>query len=115
MSLKLKAAIIVTGIFILLGIVDFSIQNNIIYPGFLTLEREDATDNAVRIGEALNREIKFLDSLLNDWSAWDDTYEFVQSPSDQYISANLTISTFENNQLNFIYFTERNGRSYGAE
>jgi PAS domain S-box-containing protein len=110
MSLKIKAVITITGIFIILGIVDFSIRKNIIYPGFLSLEKENATDNAVRIGEALNREIKFLDSLLNDWSAWDDTYEFVHTPSDQYISANLTPSTFENNQLNLLYFVSKDGQ-----
>ncbi len=110
MSLKIKVAIAITGIFIILGIVDFSIRQYIIYPGFLTLEQENATDNAVRIGEALNREIKFLDSLLNDWSAWDDTYEFVQSPSEQYINANLTPSTFENNQLNLLYFVSKDGQ-----
>ncbi|MBN2419696.1 MAG: PAS domain S-box protein [Deltaproteobacteria bacterium] len=110
MSLKLKVAIIVTGIFLILGIVDYNIRHHIIYPGFLSLEKEEAINNAVRIGEAFNREISFLDSLLNDWSAWDDTYEFVQSPSDQYISANLTLSTFENNQLNFIYFASKDGQ-----
>ncbi|MBN1904484.1 MAG: PAS domain S-box protein [Deltaproteobacteria bacterium] len=110
MSLKIKAAIIVSVIFILLGIVDFYLRQFIIFPGFLSLEKENATDNAVRIGEALNREIKFLDSLLNDWSAWDDTYEFVQSPSDQYVSTNLTPSTLENNQLNLIYFVSKYGK-----
>jgi hypothetical protein len=55
MSLKIKAAIIVSVIFILLGIVDFCIRQFIIFPGFLSLERENAKDNSIRIIEAFNR------------------------------------------------------------
>ncbi len=77
MSLKTKVAIIVTGIFILLGVVDYSIRQHIIYPGFLSLEKEEIANDAVRIEEAFNREIQHLDTFVHDWAAWDDTYEFI--------------------------------------
>jgi sensor domain CHASE-containing protein len=31
-----------------------------------------------------------MDRLTHDWSAWDDTYNFVENPTDEYIDANLT-------------------------
>ena len=109
MSLKIKAAIIVSVIFILLGIVDFCIRQFIIFPGFLSLKRENAKDNSIRIIEAFNREINYMDRLTHDWSAWDDTYNFVENPTDEYIDANLTASTFETNQLNLLYIAAEDG------
>lgn len=109
MSLKIKAAIIVSVIFILLGIVDFCIRQFIIFPGFLSLERENAKDNSIRIIEAINREINYMDRLTHDWSAWDDTYNFVGNPTEEYIDANLTPSTFETNQLNLLYIAAEDG------
>ncbi|MGD9160029.1 MAG: CHASE4 domain-containing protein [Desulfobacteraceae bacterium] len=109
MSLKLKVAFIITGIFIILGFVDYSIRQFIIFPGFLSLEREEIENDAVRIEEAFNREIQSIDTLLHDWSAWDDTYEFIDDPNEEYIEANLPVSTFENNHLNLIYFISENG------
>jgi sensor domain CHASE-containing protein len=109
MSLKLKAAIIIMGIFFLLGIVDFSIRKYIIFPSFLSLERENAVENAIRIQEAFNSEVQHLDRLLHDWSAWDDTYEFIQNDNEDYIKANLAPSTMESNRLNMLYFTAEDG------
>ena len=71
MSLKLKVAIIVTVIFLILGIVDYHIRQHILYPSFISLEKEEAKNNAARIEEAFVREIHHLDTFAHDWAAWD--------------------------------------------
>jgi two-component system, cell cycle sensor histidine kinase and response regulator CckA len=109
MSLKLKATIIITCIFIILGFVDFSIRQYIIFPSFLSLEKENAAENAIRVQEVINSEVQHLDILLHDWSAWDDTYEFVHNANEDYIKANLAPTTMESNQLNMMYFAAEDG------
>ncbi len=110
MSLKLKSAIIIVVIFLIIGVVDFYIRQYMIFPSFLSLERENAIRDAERIHEAFNNEVLQLDRLLHDWSSWDDTYEFVENSNENYIKANLTLTTLENNRLNIFYFTANDGR-----
>ncbi len=110
MSLKLKVALIVVGIFLFYGISNFSIMQFIIYPSFLSLEQEEAVNDSVRVKQAISREIHHLDSFVHDWSSWDDTYAFVESLSSEYIKTNLSIATFIDNKLNLMYYCDKDGK-----
>jgi sensor domain CHASE-containing protein len=110
MSLKSKIGLILVLIFVLYGVIDFGIQRFIIFPSFISLEREEAIKNSKRSVEAIQREIHHLDTLCHDWSAWDDTYEFIESQSDEYIEANLVLASFTDNNINIIYFSDTKGR-----
>lgn len=79
-------------------------------PGFLSLEREEAIKDIARIEQALDNEIKHLDALVQDWAAWDDTYDFVAYPADDYIDANLPVETFEDLGLDLFYIIDIQGR-----
>jgi sensor domain CHASE-containing protein len=110
MSLKSKIGLILVLIFVLYGMIDFGIQRFIIFPSFISLEREEAIKNSKRSVEALQREIYHLDTLSHDWAAWDDTYEFIESRSAEYIKANLVLTAFTSSPLNIIYFVDTKGR-----
>jgi len=115
MSLKSKVILILLCVFVLCGVVEFGIQRFIIFPSFLSLEREEAIKNVRRSVQAIQREIHHLDYLCWDWAAWDDTYEFIESRSDEYIKANLVLATFVDAKLNFIYFVDKNGKIIWSE
>lgn len=42
-----------------------------------------------------------MEKNVNDWSAWDDTYNYVQFRNQDYVDNNLMDSTFVNLRLNF--------------
>ena len=115
MSIRSKVGLIVLCIFVLYGIVDFGIQRFVIFPGFLSLEREEAIKDSNRSVQAIQREIHHLDTLCSDWSAWDDTYNFIQSRSNAYIESNLPFSTFTGNNLNLIYICDTDGKVIWGE
>ncbi len=115
MSLRSKVGIIVICIFIVYGVVDFGIQRFTIFPSFLSLERDEAIKESKRSVQAIQREIHHLDSLCHDWAAWDDTYEFVESLSSDYIESNLVISSFTENSLNLVYICDNNGKVVWGE
>ena len=104
MSLKYKIIGYMTVALMLYGVADFAILRFALYPKFVELEQQDAFEDARRVTKALEREIEHLDRLCHDWSAWDETYDFIQTRSPEYIYANLFISTFEDNRLNLIFF-----------
>ncbi len=110
MSLRSKVGIIVLCVFLIYGVVDFGIQRFIIFPSFLSLEHEEAIKDMKRIVHAIQGEINHLDSFCADWAAWDDTYEFIETGSEDFIRANLPMSTFTGNNLNLIYFVNKNGK-----
>ncbi len=113
MNLRSKIAIIIMGFFLLYGVVDYGIQRFIIFPSFLSLEQEDAIRNSTRVDQAINREIHLLDVLAHDWAAWNDTYEFAESFSDDYLESNI-IDSFTDS-LNLIYICDKNGKVIWGE
>jgi len=104
MSLKLKVMLILLCVFGLYGVMNFWVQRYVIFPGFLSLERDEAIKNAKRIEKAFKNEIHRLDSICWDWSAWNDSYQFMESRSAEYIETNLIPGTFAVNNINTIYF-----------
>ncbi|MFC1523199.1 CHASE4 domain-containing protein [Thermodesulfobacteriota bacterium] len=115
MTIKTKITLILLCVFILFGIVNYGIQHFIIFPSFLSLERKESIKNTERSFQAIQREIHHLDLLCFDWAAWDDTYEFIESPSDEYIKSNLVLTAFTGNRINTIYFVDTNGKVIWGE
>ncbi len=58
------------------------------------LEQEEALRNGARFRQAIDRELDHLQTLCVDWAAWDNTYDFVISRDQRYVSTNLTEETF---------------------
>ncbi len=115
MNLRFKIVIILIAVFLIYGFVDFSIQRFIVFPSFQSLENEKAIKNSKRIVQAIQREIHHLDLFCYDWAAWDDTYEFVEVLSKDYMEANLVLSTFTGNSINLIYIYDIKGQVVWGE
>ena len=110
MSIRTKIGVILLCAVICFSVAQYCVQRFIILPGFISLERDEAITDADRVSKAIKNEIKHLNTLSWDWSAWDDTYDFVQSRAKAYIDSNLVLSTFTGNHLNLIYICDLQGR-----
>ncbi len=115
MSLRLKIFYYLLVVVALFGVLNYGVQRLVVLPRFIALEQDEAKKNMMRCIEALRREIYHLDSLNHDWAAWDDTYEFVQARNEDYIEANLVISSFEDNNLDIIYIVNTKGEVVWGE
>ncbi|MBI5117502.1 HAMP domain-containing protein [Candidatus Poribacteria bacterium] len=109
MSLRKKILLILLVIMTLYIGLDYGIQRLVIYPSFLELEKDEAGKDMQRCVEALRKEIQHLDAFVHDWSAWDDTYKFVEDRNQAYIEANLVPTAFSINKLNLIYICNMKG------
>ena len=71
---------------------------------FQEVENQNAQQMVGRADKALNDDVQSLNTLNHDWAAWDDTYNFVQNPTEyqSYINDNPTDETFASAKLNFI-------------
>ncbi|MBA4366990.1 MAG: hypothetical protein C0403_05055 [Desulfobacterium sp.] len=89
-------------VFIGYAAIDYGIQKMILLPSFLELEQDLTIKNTKRVIQAIDREIYHLDAFCHDWAAWDESYRYAASWSDDYIKNNLPESTFFSNNLNYI-------------
>jgi signal transduction histidine kinase/CheY-like chemotaxis protein len=91
MSLKTKFSILLLAVFAGLLVVNLSTLSLIIYPTFKKLEIHEAEKNMSRVLEILGSDIKDIDSMVYDWAAWDDTYNYLKDRNQAYVDANYTL------------------------
>ena len=76
---------------------------------FLDLEQTDTLQNTERVQEAILTEQTYLDSKIQDWSSWDDTYNFIEDRDQQYIISNIQNMTFIGLKINTIILVNETG------
>jgi PAS domain S-box-containing protein len=109
MRLRTKTIVIV-GLAVLGVIAALYFSSRIILlRGFDSIEHDVSLSNTERAVAALDNEASSLSTLLWDWSAWDDTYEFVEDLNQDYIEANLVEETFVALPLNIVLFVAPSG------
>ena len=109
MPLRVRISLIVVLAVVLYAGLDYCVQTLVVLPRFHELEREEARNDAQRAREALAREIVHLDTLVLDWSAWNETYRFVEDRNKDYVNDTLNEETLEADNLNLLYITDAGG------
>jgi diguanylate cyclase (GGDEF)-like protein/PAS domain S-box-containing protein len=115
MHLKTKLILILIIIFPVFASLNYGIHHFIILPGFKSLETREAKKDIDRCIRAIKKETEQIDTLCHDWSAWDDLYEFMISPSTDFIRKNLNMETMLNSRLNLVCITGIQGKTVFCE
>jgi sensor domain CHASE-containing protein len=100
--LKLRqATIIIVAVTFLLLILVLSLSlQSVLTDYFKNEEQQLNTVNLQRVLAAFENNFTILNYLANDWSHWNDTYQFVQDGNIEFIRSNLVEETFQ--ELNCI-------------
>ena len=87
------------------------------YFGYINKDKEQRiVRNFEVIDYMLEKEENNLQSLLIDWGQWDDTYEFINKPNQEYIDSNLSAVTVGDlNLQNVIYLNNDRKIVYSEE
>jgi diguanylate cyclase (GGDEF)-like protein len=115
MSLRKKVLSLLLGAILLFSGVEYAIHNWLTLPGFLRLEERQAEQDLRRVLFAIESEIEHLDSVCWDWAAWDDMYNFVDTPGPEFIASNFVLGSFLDNRINLIYLFDQQGRLVWGE
>lgn len=110
MSLRSKIVLILSGVVLLFAGLDHAIQKTLVFDSFVRLERDEAEKDMYRVVEALKKEILYLDQRCDDWAAWDDTWRFVATPNQEYITSNLGPEGFAKSQIDLLYVCDAGGK-----
>jgi diguanylate cyclase (GGDEF)-like protein len=109
MSIKNKVFIYIVVFFATISISDYLVQRTVIYPSFMRIEYNQTADNIRRVLRAIDREGYHVYEVCDDWAKWNDTYEFIDNASQNYIDSNLLYESFNNIQVNLIYYYRNDG------
>ncbi|MDF0751880.1 diguanylate cyclase [Marinobacter sp. 71-i] len=109
MSLSAKTTALILLMGILLALSAIYIQRSVVYPAFHDIELDYARNNIDRVIRRLDAQRETIDFTVYDWSAWNDTYSFIQSGDPEYIESNLYPDTFLNFGFDVALFLNLDG------
>lgn len=110
MRIQSKVLLLLIALFVLLGITQLSVQQRILLPGFVDLERQAAVRDMDRVAHTLQREIDLLGVTARDWGNWGDTFAFMQTRDPLYVTTNLGDSRVTLLRANVLAFVALDGR-----
>ena len=115
MKLQKKTLLITTAAVVLMFGTLFALSSRLVWNGFATLERQDIDERMARARRSLQMELDFLARMTADWSFWDAMYEFIVSPTDEFLRENTNRETLLSLRINVIIFLDANGQLVHAD
>jgi sensor domain CHASE-containing protein len=115
MKLMEKVSLVVLVVICLYAGAEWMIQKTIVFPGFMSLEQNEAQSNMQRAYEALENETAVLANMCHDWAAWDDTYRFIVEQNQDYMESNLIEESYTDLKLNILLFYDAGGNYVAGE
>ena len=110
MTIRKKITIIIALTMLILTLSLYTVLDFVVLKGFSQIERKDLVQNVTRVIDAVNATLEGIKNTHMTWSQWDDAYAFVKEPNNQFIESNLGASAFTGMKLNFIVFTDIQGK-----
>jgi PAS domain S-box-containing protein len=115
MTVGTKIFLIMTGAIVLFLGAAFLLVKTTLERSSDVQDAERSRESIARVGRELDNELRYLDRQTSDYSIWDDTYAFVQKPSEAYVKSNLVNTTFVENDFQVMIFLNEAGSVVYAE
>ena len=116
MGLRLKTAATISSAFLALIAATYLLFSVSLLKQFKELERERTSRQIERVSQALSAIEQDLAHRALDWGHWDESLEFIETRSPQYIESNLNYEALVPFEIKHVIFLDRQGQlAYGAE
>ncbi|HEY5101519.1 MAG TPA: CHASE4 domain-containing protein [Steroidobacteraceae bacterium] len=109
MNIRPKVIVLVAALFVILGAAELLVQQRILLPSFVELERTDAHIAMRRIQYALDLSLDRLALSATDWGNWADTYHFVQDHNRAFVDDNITKVALKELDVNAMLIVDLEG------
>ncbi|MBN1792713.1 hypothetical protein JW826_03445 [Candidatus Woesearchaeota archaeon] len=74
------------------------------------LEEDYLKDDLRRASNLVDLSLESIDHRLGDWAQWDDSYDYVRSPNDDFIETNLNNDTLPLLNLDLLVIADSSGK-----
>ncbi len=102
MKLRRKTLLIVGAVLIALNVVLYATSSVLLLRNVHKLEESYVLQDIEHVEQAIATEFASLSTIAQDYAEWDDTYDFVERPTQDYIQSNFVNTTFAYLHLNFM-------------
>ncbi|MDD5084845.1 MAG: CHASE4 domain-containing protein [Candidatus Omnitrophica bacterium] len=110
MKLRFKTAIFSVSIIVGALIALYASSQFVLMRSFLELEKQMVERNVRRTASILSDQLDALYTLVDDWAAWDDTYEFAADLNDAYVKTNLITQNLLDLRISMMLFFDSSGK-----
>lgn len=114
MGLRARTLVILGLTLVCLYGLTYAFSRSVLVKGFAEVEEREARVNAGRVQQAIQNEVETVSIKMGDWSAWDDTYQYVQDGNKAFEISNLTVESLITLKLNFMMLLNRNNKLVGG-
>lgn len=112
MTLKQKTSLFFGVLILSIAAIQYVITWALVMPGFVNIEEKDLKDDVSRVQQTLRQELKHLDNVCLDWASWDDSVDFIENDTKEYIKSNLSDDGFFLNvNIHHIQFVDKTGKT----
>ncbi len=114
MTLRIKVLFFIGAVIALLSVAMYSSSRYFLMRSAIEIERQEVYKDTQRAINALMNEADALATFVNDYSAWDDTYAFMETHDEGFISSNLVAETYITSRLNIFLLVDLEGKPVHA-
>lgn len=111
MSLKQKVILITFATLTVLTALNYIALKMIVAPAFQLLEHQQANSNLERVQNSIDQRIIFLSQMVDDWAAWDESYDFVLGNNPEYEQSTLMYASLEALDIDTLQIYGSDGQS----
>ncbi|MCE8034515.1 EAL domain-containing protein [Halomonas sp. MCCC 1A11057] len=108
-GLRYKVMMAVATGMLLLFAVQFVAGRLVLLEGYSQLEQDKMLTKVGSAMSLLEEQVRQLGSITVDWAHWDDTYQYLAAPNQEYIDSNYTDDTFANLNISAILLVDADG------
>jgi signal transduction histidine kinase len=102
MRVRAKVTVLLTLLFSTLIAAQWAIQQRLILPRFVDLERESARTDMQRVVLAVGREQQAVGAQAADWGNWQELWKFMHGLNPGFVRASLTDVSFRTAKIDYM-------------
>lgn len=110
MTIRFKVAALVALLFAVLIAMEGVIQEYVLMPRFVSLERAAASTSMTRVAYALERTQERLMLNAEEWSNWAELYQFMQDFNPGFLSTYTTAEALTPLKINLLMLVDSDGK-----
>lgn len=89
---------------------DYFIRFQVVLPGFIELERQEALKDIARCTSSIEDESQHVEKLATDWALWDDLYQYVIDGNEPFVTSNFQWDTLSKTGIHLMYVIDSEGK-----
>ena len=110
MRVRAKVTILLALLFAALIAAQWVIQQRLVLPRFVELERDSARTDMQRVVLAVGREQQALSAQAADWGNWQELWKFMEGRNPGFVQASLTDVSFRIAKIDYMAVIATDGR-----